>query len=262
MTVAGGRTYRQPSRARSRLLLCMPACLFAKADAFTSMALTLAPRTPASDFQRMQTWVAQLDVQGLPAGWRTAFDAASGYYYYYHERSGQSQWEPPLPHEHHAGASGDHDDYSAPLQQEFLPNEEDEDEDEGKGCERYSRSLSRSIGRRWQRWQQQQAQHQPWQRMMTSRGGTVEGWEALAIADLASDGDWSGLRMFIEQSGVSSAAKQRAKDVLAAHYHGDAWYWLANHAGIREEEVRPSKSIHRQDQEGGAPDLVHHGDGH
>ena len=33
--------------------------------------------------------------QGLPVGWRAAFDGASGATYYVNEQTGESQWEPP-----------------------------------------------------------------------------------------------------------------------------------------------------------------------
>lgn len=98
---------------------------------------------------------------------------------------------------------------------------------------RYSRSILRSIARRQQK-QQQQLDHEaatdPYSYArpaqyhqlpvspMTSRGAPEKAWEALAIQDLCNDQDWVGLRMLVDQRGVSAGARQRASDLLVAQY--------------------------------------------
>lgn len=53
-------------------------------------------RAQLSRPQRSRAAIAQFGAHGLPAGWTTGSDPASGAAYYYNEITGESQWEPPL----------------------------------------------------------------------------------------------------------------------------------------------------------------------
>eukprot|EP00966_Prymnesium_polylepis_P318417 7354538-Prymnesium_polylepis.1 len=63
---------------------------------------------------------------------------------------------------------------------------------------------------------QQQSPHSAYGKTDQKRGGgAVPSWEEVAIKDLAIDQDWDGLRMFVQQSGISEAAKQMANELLS-----------------------------------------------
>lgn len=212
------------------------------AEGLRSVVLASAPRTIDS-CQRVRTLVAQYEFPDLPAGWMAAFDEGSGVYYYYNEYTGQSQWEPPPPLQESMGCQR----FSVPQQDHFGYDHEswqqhsqpqEEAPPIAADLVRDSRSISRSVARRQHRQAQRFAdacerapakldlygyalpaqQHTLPMGSMTSRGSAARSWEALAIDDLTTDQDWSGLRLFAELAGVSAGARQRANDLLAAQY--------------------------------------------